>query len=132
MKIGDTYEVRDTVAEAMTAKSLGSGAMHVFGTPWMIAMMENAAFLLMQQGLPEGKSSVGTRLVIDHVSPSPVGMDVRATAELLSVSENGKIAEFRVAAYDDTGLIGEGTHQRAYIDVARFMAKCEGKLKKER
>ena len=57
-------------------------------------------------------------------------MHVRATAELTSISENGKIAEFRVAAYDDTGLIGEGTHQRAYIDVERFMAKCEGKLKK--
>ena len=130
MQIGDTYEVRDIVEEAMTAKSLGSGAMHVFGTPWMIAMMENAAFILMQQGLPEGKSSVGTRLVIDHVSPSPVGMPVRATAELVSISGNGKMAEFKVAAYDEVGLIGEGTHQRAYIDIARFMDKCEDKLKK--
>ena len=130
MQIGDTYEVKDTVVESMTAKSLGSGAMHVFGTPWMIAMMENAAFILMQQGLPEGKSSVGTRLVIDHVSPSPVGMPVRAVAELISISENGKMAEFKVSAYDEAGLIGEGTHQRAYIDVARFMDKCEGKLKK--
>lgn len=130
MQIGDTYEVKDTVVESMTAKSLGSGAMYVFGTPWMIAMMENAAFILMQQGLPEGKSSVGTRLVIDHVSPSPVGMNVRAVAELVSISENGKMAEFKVSAYDEAGLIGEGTHQRAYIDVARFMDKCEGKLKK--
>ncbi|MBQ9647644.1 MAG: thioesterase family protein [Oscillospiraceae bacterium] len=130
MKVGDTYEVRDTVAEPMTAKSLGSGAMHVFGTPWMIAMMENAAFLLMQEGLPEGRSSVGTKLDIAHVSPSPVGMPVRAVAELVSVSENGKMAEFKVSAYDDAGLIGEGTHQRAYIDVERFMAKCESKLNK--
>ena len=129
MQIGDTYEVRDIVEEAMTAKSLGSGAMHVFGTPWMIAMMENAAFILMQQGLPEGKSSVGTRLVIDHVSPSPVGMPVRATAELVSISGNGKMAEFKVAAYDDAGLIGEGSHRRAVIDTARFMAKCSSKLK---
>lgn len=128
MKIGDTYEVKDTVAESMTAKSLGSGAMHVFGTPWMIAMMENAAFLLMQEGLPEGKSSVGTRLVIDHVSPSPVGMPVRAAAELISLSENGKMAEFKVTAWDERGVIGEGTHRRAYIDVARFMSKCEKKL----
>ena len=129
MQIGDTYEVRNTVTEPMTAKSLGSGAMHVFGTPWMIAMMENAAFLLMQQGLPEGKSSVGTRLEISHVSPSPVGMDVRAVAELVSVSENGKLAEFKVSAYDSAGLIGEGTHRRAIVDVERFLSKCEGKRK---
>lgn len=132
MQIGDTYEVTGVVTEESTAKSLGSGAMHVFGTPWMIAMMENAAFILMQQGLPEGKSSVGTRLVIDHVSPSPVGMPVRAKAEFVSLSPNGKIADFKVTAYDEAGLIGEGTHQRAYIDVARFMDKCEGKLKKEK
>ena len=129
MQIGDTYEVRDTVTDQTTAESLSSGAMRVFGTPWMIAMMEKAAFLLMQQGLGEGKSSVGTRLSISHVSPSPVGMPVRAVAELISVSENGKMAEFKVSAYDSAGLIGEGTHQRAYINEERFMAKCESKLK---
>ena len=129
MQIGDTYVVRDTVTDQTTAESLSSGAMRVFGTPWRIAMMEKAAFLLMQQGLDEGKSSVGTRLDVAHVSPSPVGMPVRAVAELISVSENGKMAEFKVSAYDDAGLIGEGTHQRAYINVERFMAKCEGKLK---
>ena len=128
MQIGDTFEVRDTVTEQMTAKSFSSGAMSVFSTPWMIAMMEKAAFLLMQRDLDEGKSSVGTRLDIAHVSPSPVGMPVRAVAELVSLSENGKIAEFKVAAYDDAGLIGEGTHQRAYINVERFLAKCESKL----
>ena len=129
MQIGDTYEVRGSVTEEMTAKHFSSGAMNVFSTPWMVAMMEKAAFLLMQQGLAEGKSSVGTKLDIAHVSPSPVGMPVRAVAELISVSENGKMAEFKVSAYDEAGLIGEGTHQRAYIDVERFTAKCEGKLK---
>ena len=128
MQIGDTYEVRSTVSERMTAESLGSGALPVFGTPFMVAMMENAAFLLMQQGLGEDKSSVGTKLSISHVSPSPVGMPVRAVAELTSVSENGKTAEFKVFAYDSAGLIGEGTHQRAYINVERFLAKCEAKL----
>ena len=129
MQIGDTYEVRDTVAAQMTAKTFSSGALDVFATPYMVAMMEKAAFLLMQQGLDEGKSSVGTKLDISHVSPSPVGMPVRAVAELTSMSENGKLATFKVSAYDGAGLIGEGTHQRAYITVERFMAKCEGKLK---
>lgn len=129
MQIGDTYEVSDTVTEQMTAKRFSSGAMNVLSTPWMIAMMEKAAFLLMQQGLDEGKSSVGTKLDVAHVSPSPVGMPVRTVAELVSLSENGKIAEFKVSAYDSAGLIGEGTHQRAYVNEERFLAKCEGKLK---
>ena len=129
MQIGDTYEVRDTVTAQKTAKTFSSGALDVFATPYMVAMMEKAAFLLMQQDLDESRSSVGTKLDIAHVSPSPVGMPVRAVAELISLSENGKLAEFKVSAYDSKGLIGEGTHQRAYIDEERFMAKCEGKLK---
>lgn len=129
MKIGDTFEVTGTVTESNTAASLGSGALNVFGTPFLAAMMENAAFSLMQQDLPEGKSSVGTRLDISHISPSPVGMALRATAEVTHISENGKMVDFKVAGYDEAGLIGEGTHQRAVITVERFMEKCLGKLK---
>ena len=129
MQIGDTYEVKDTVTEKNTAASLGSGALPVFGTPYLAAMMENAAFTLMQRDLPEGKSSVGTKLDISHVSPSPIGMAVRAVAEVTHISENGKMVDFKVTAYDEAGLIGEGTHQRAVITVERFMDKCQGKLK---
>ena len=129
MQIGDSYEVRDTVTERNTAASLGSGALAVFGTPYMAAMMENAAFLLMQRELPAGKSSVGIRLDVSHLSPSPVGMEVRAAAEVTDISGNGKIVEFKVTAYDSAGLIGEGVHRRAVIDVERFLEKCEGKLK---
>ena len=130
MKIGDKYEVNDVVSEKNTAASLGSGALEVFGTPFLAAMMENAAFKLMQNDLPEGKSSVGIKLDISHVSPSPVGIHVRAVAEVTNISENGKIADFKVTGYDDAGLIGEGTHQRAVITVDRFMDKCNGKLTK--
>ncbi|MBQ7700479.1 MAG: thioesterase family protein [Clostridia bacterium] len=130
MKIGDKYEVNDVVSEKNTAASLGSGALEVFGTPFLAAMMENAAFKLMQNDLPEGKSSVGIKLDISHVSPSPVGIHVRAVAEVTNISENGRIADFKVTGYDDAGLIGEGTHQRAVITVDRFMDKCRGKLTK--
>ena len=128
MKIGDTYEVCGTVTDKNTAESLGSGGLAVFGTPFLAAMMENAAFLLMQKDLPDGKSSVGTMLSISHVSPSPVGMRVRAVAEVVSVSENGKMIDFKVTGYDEAGLIGEGTHQRAVITTERFMSKCLAKL----
>ncbi|MBR6739099.1 MAG: dihydrolipoamide acyltransferase, partial [Oscillospiraceae bacterium] len=70
----------------------------------------------------------GTLVNITHGSPSPVGMEVRAVAEVIAISENGKMYDFKVTAYDAKGVIGEGTHQRAIIDVERFMAKCQSKL----
>lgn len=128
MEIGDTFEVTGVVTRENTAESLGSGALPVFGTPYLAAMMENAAYTLMQRSLPEGRTSVGTRLDISHVSPSPIGMHVRAAARVAAISENGKIVNFEVKAYDEAGLIGEGAHQRAVVNIERFMSKCKGKL----
>ena len=124
MKIGDTYEYRNTVTKEMTAGALGSGGLEVFATPFLVCWMEAAAYFYMKQHLPAGKSSVGTLVNIRHLSPTPVGAEVTAKAELIGISENGKIYTFRVAAYDNTGLIGEGTHERAVIDNERFMSKC--------
>lgn len=131
MQIGDTYEVKKTVTEQMTAATVGSGALNVFGTPYLVAMMEEAALTYMQGFLSEGKSTVGTQINIAHVSPTPVGMEVRAIAEVAAISENGKIVDFKVTAYDEAGLIAEGTHQRAIISTERFLSKCRGKLSKE-
>ena len=114
MKIGDTFTVKKVVTEDMTAAALGSGGLPVFGTPYLVAMVENAAFTYLQQELPEGKSTVGTKVEVSHVSPSPVGMEIPVTVE--------------VTATDTAGLIGEGTHQRAVITVDRFMDKCQAKL----
>ncbi len=128
MQVGDTYEVKDVVSEKNTAASLGSGALPVFGTPYLVAMMENAALLLMQKDLPEGKSSVGVKMDIEHVSPTPIGMEVRAVAEVTAISENGKLVDFKVTGYDEAGLIGEGIHHRAVVTIDRFLAKCQSKL----
>ena len=127
MKIGDSYEVKRTVTPEITAEAAGSGGMTVFGTPYLVAMMENAAYRLMQQELPEGKGSVGTKVDIVHTAPTPLGMEVTVRAEVTAVSPNGKMVDFRVTAWDEVGPIGEGTHQRAVIDVQRFLAKCESK-----
>ena len=94
----------------------------------MAAMMENAALTCLQQGLEEGKGSVGVRLELSHDAPTPVGMRVWAEAELVAVSENGKMADFKVTAWDEKGPIGQGTHTRAVIDNERFLAKCNAKL----
>lgn len=128
MQIGDTYEFRQTVQKGNTAGALGSGGLEIFATPYLVCWMEAAAYYYMKEHLPAEKSSVGTEVHIRHLSPTPVGMEVRTVAELVSISENGKMYDFKVAAYDRKGLIGEGTHQRAIIDNERFMKKCQGKL----
>ena len=127
MNIGDSYEVRRVVTEELTAAAVGSGGLRVFGTPFMIAMMENAALSLMQRELPEGKSSVGTAVSVEHTAPTPLGMEVTVRAEVAGISPSGKTVDFRVTAFDEAGPIGEGTHRRAVIDAARFLAKCEAK-----
>lgn len=131
MQIGDTWEVKKVVSEAMTASALGSGGLPVFATPILVAAMEEAAFTCLQRSLPPEKSSVGTAVNITHVSPTPVGMEIRAVAEIVGISENGKLIDFTVRAFDEVGLIGEGTHQRAIVTSDRFLAKCRGKLTKE-
>ena len=130
MKIGDTFTVKKVVAENMTAAALGSGGLPVFGTPYLVAMMESAAFTYLQRELGEGKSTVGTMVQTSHVSPSPIGMEVSVTVEVTGISPNGRLIDFKATAADTAGLIGEGVHQRAVITVDRFMDKCQAKLAK--
>ena len=86
-----------------------------------------AAMLCVQPELPEGKGTVGVEITSSHVAPTPVGMKVRATAEVTHISENGKLIDFKVTAFDEEGLIGEGTHRRAIISNERFLQKCNDK-----
>ena len=128
IEIGMTYTVEKTVTPDMTAKAVGSGGLEVFGTPYMMGLMECAAMWCVQKELPEGKGTVGVEIASSHLAPTPVGMKVTATAEVTDVSANGKMITFKVAASDAEGLIGEGTHTRAVIDNARFLQKCNDKL----
>lgn len=128
MPIGTKCRLEQAVTKELTAAAAGSGALEVFGTPFMAALMENAALTCLQQGLEEGKGSVGIRLEISHDAPTPVGMKVWAEAELTAVSGNGKLADFKLTAWDEKGPIGQGIHTRAVIDNARFLAKCNAKL----
>ena len=128
IEIGMTYTVEKTVTPDMTAKAVGSGGLEVFGTPYMMGLMECAAMWCVQKELPEGKGTVGVEIASSHLAPTPVGMKVTATAEVTDVSANGKMITFKVTASDAEGLIGEGTHTRAIIDNARFLQKCNDKL----
>ena len=119
-------EARTRVSPENTAAAVGSGALPVFGTPYMVALMEKAAMESVQPYLEPGKGTVGTRLDISHDAATPLGMEVRAVSTLTAVE--GRRLSFRVEAFDETGPIGSGTHERFVIDEQRFMDKCAAKL----
>ena len=122
-----TVGVASTLVEPEdTALSVGSGSLRVYATPAMAALMEGAACEALADFLPEGKTSVGTELNICHISATPVGMDVYATAEVTEV--DGNIITFQVEAFDESGKIGEGTHKRAVITSQKFLDKTYAKL----
>ena len=128
IEIGAKMTVEKTVMPELTAQTAGSGMLPVFGTPFMTAMMENAAAGVLQPYLEEGKGSVGTHLDVSHDAPTPIGMKVWAEAEITAVSENGKMVDFAVQAWDEKGPIGKGTHTRAIISNERFLTRCNAKL----
>ena len=117
------------VTEELLANKVGSGLVAVYATPMMIAGIEGTAADSVAAALDEGKTTVGIQLNVSHVAATPAGMKVHFETELTEIAPNGKILTFQVAAYDEKGLIGEGTHQRAIVDKARFEAKTQEKLK---
>ena len=86
LEIGKSYTIEQVVTPEMTARAIGSGGLEVFGTPFMMAMMEHAAMDCVQPDLPEGKGTVGVDIQSSHLAPTPVGMTVRATATVTGVS----------------------------------------------
>jgi predicted thioesterase len=110
------------VTEENVAAAWGSGNLPVFATPAMIALMESAAAAAVQDKLPPGCSTVGTELKVRHLSPTPVGLEVRAVAEL--VEQDRRRLSFKVEAWDPAGKIGEGTHERFIVENDRFLKKA--------
>ncbi len=117
-----------TVTEDLLASRAGSGLVAVYATPMMIAAIEGTAAASIETELAPGQTTVGTRVNVSHVAATPPGMKVRIETELAEVAPNGKILTFRVNAYDEAGLIGTGTHERAIVDKARFESKVQAKL----
>ena len=111
-----------------TAPHVGSGKIKVLATPVMVSLMEEAALNAVEGFLPQGHQTVGTRLEITHVAATPVGHRVTARAELTKV--DGRRLTFRVWADDETERIGEGEHERIIVDVARFDARAQRKLRR--
>ncbi len=128
LRPGLTGTAEMIVGEQHTAPRVGSGRIHVLATPVMINLIESAALAAVEQSLPEEHQSLGTRLDISHIAATPVGMRVRATAEVVRVE--GRTIHFRVRAEDERELIGEGTHERVVVNVARFDERVRKKIGK--
>ncbi len=114
------------VTEEMSARSLGSGELGVYGTPALIALAEETAWKSVAPRLEEGQGTVGTKLDIAHIAATPVGMKVRCETELTETDRRRLV--FSVKVYDEAGLIAEGTHERFIVDNDRFQSKADGKL----
>lgn len=126
VEVGIKGRAEDVVSEKNTAQAACSGALPVFGTPFMCALMEEASWKSIAPHLEPGQSTVGTKLSVSHDSASPVGIKVWAESEVTLV--DGKRIELKVAAYDEKGLIGQGTHERFIITDERFLSKTAKKL----
>ena len=124
--VGMKGEVFTQVEREDTAKEVGSGDLLVYATPCMVALMEGAACEAIADCLSETQTSVGTGLNIEHISATPVGLEVRAEAEVTEV--NGKVITFALRAYDEAGEIGKGTHTRVIVNTQKFLEKTYGKL----
>jgi predicted thioesterase len=123
--VGLSKERRFVVQDEHTALHIGSGSLRVLATPAMIGFMEQTARDLMAERLPAGSSSVGVLVHVSHLAPTPVGAEVTARVEVLSV-EKSKVT-FNVQAGDAVEMVGKGQHERVVIDEGRFLARVNAK-----
>ena len=124
--VGMKGEVGTLAEREDTAKEVGSGSLLVYATPCMVALMEGAACEAIAEALPDNQTTVGTELNIQHISATPVGLEVRAEAEVIAVE--GKVITFEVKAFDEAGEIGKGTHKRVIVPTQKFLEKAYSKL----
>ena len=118
VRTGMTNEMEYVVTKDATTAHF-SHDCPVFATPVMINWIEQTCLKLCQQVLPEGYDTVGTFVNVKHMAPTPMGMTVRVCVEIAEV--NGKLLTFNVKVYDEKTKVGEGTHGRATVNVAKFV-----------
>ncbi len=126
IKTGIKNTVRAKVDKSLLASSMGSGSLDVYATPAAAALMERAAAELVGQYLDGGITTVGTMLSIEHISATPLGAEV--TAEAVLVGVDGRKYSFEISAYDSSGLIARGRHERFSVRAEDFMKKTNSKF----
>ncbi len=108
-----------------TADALGSGDLPVFGTPALVALMEQAAVSALAGHLGSAETTVGTSIEVAHLAATPVGLCVRAEAELIEI--DGRKLTFLIQAYDPREKIGQAQHHRIIVLRDRFLSKTQQK-----
>jgi predicted thioesterase len=126
VQVGLKNTVSEEVKEEKTAQAMGSGSLPVYATPAMTCLMEKAATEAVEALVPEGWTTVGISLHVAHTAATPVGLTVRAEAEVTAVE--GRKIIFTVRAYDDQGEIGVGSHERFAVAKEKFLAKAAAKV----
>ena len=126
VQVGLKNTVSEEVTEEKTARAMGSGSLPVYATPAMTCLMEKAATEVVEALVPEGWTTVGISLHVAHTAATPVGLTVRAEAEVTAVE--GRKIIFTVRAYDDQGEIGVGSHERFAVAKEKFLAKAAAKV----
>lgn len=118
-------EARMVVGKEDTAIIQGSGRVPVLATPRLLGLVEAAAVAALNGTLSEEQTSVGTRVELEHLAATPVGMGVVATAELIKV--DGRRLTFAFEARDDVEIVGRGRHERFLVEESRFMTRVNRK-----
>jgi len=126
VEIGMKGRAETVVVQENTAAAVGSGLVPVFATPYMIALMEGAAVNAVLPHIEADEGTVGTHLNVSHSAATPMGMKVWAEAVVTAVE--GKKLSFDVVAFDESGEIGRGTHERFIIKPEKFLARVQAKL----
>jgi predicted thioesterase len=125
LKSGLTGHAELIVGDEQTAPHVGSGAVPVLATPVLVNLLEAAALDAAERYVPSGQQTVGIRLDIRHFAATPVGMKVRAHAEVINV--DGRTISFRVWAEDEVELVADGMHERVVITLEKFDARMRAK-----
>lgn len=124
--VGTKGKITETVTEEMTAIAVGSGTLHVFGTPAVAALVEKTAYTSVIDQLEPGTNSVGARIELDHTAPTPMGSEVTCTTELTKIER--KTLTFKFSVSDTKGEIAKGTHIRVVVDTAKFLERASERL----
>jgi fluoroacetyl-CoA thioesterase len=125
LPIGTKGELTLLVAGDNAVAFLGVDAARVLGTPYLIYYLEMAARDSVKPLLEEGFDTVGTRVDVRHLAATPIGMRVTFRSELTALE--GRRLFFKVEAFDDREKVGEGTHERAIVNVGKFAARVQAK-----
>ncbi len=126
LTVGLKGQASTLVEREDTAYTVGSGQLLVYATPCMVALMEGAACEAIAGCMSDTQTTVGTALNIEHISATPVGLEVRAEATVTQVE--GKVISFEVKAYDEAGEIGRGSHTRVIVSTQKFLDRTYNKL----